>query len=247
MVKAKESGRVFYPAKPHHSRHNSDCDPCKNQRISYSPLNRSHDSTCDNSSSRSSSKGESEAKSESSKNKTRESVELVPIKLEFDDELISQALLLEVNSYSDRILYELDHDDIVRVFEKFGPVISVTIQDSSKAIVKMKNKEDFEKAEKHLHLYELSSFNAYLTVKKSKAPAVEPKSPLLAEKDKTPKTSSCVDAQTTINKIYRDDDKRVPEAVKEDQKTKPEIAVKETAVKAEVSCEDTIKVGINKD
>ena len=50
MLKAKESGRVFYPTKVHQSRHKRQEDPGKGQRDALSPLNRSHDSTCDSSS-----------------------------------------------------------------------------------------------------------------------------------------------------------------------------------------------------
>mmetsp|Transcript_21275 Transcript_21275/g.23683 ORF Transcript_21275/g.23683 Transcript_21275/m.23683 type:complete len:128 (+) Transcript_21275:14-397(+) len=45
MLKAKKSGRVFYPSKANHSRHNSHDNKNKAPRADLSPLNRSHDST----------------------------------------------------------------------------------------------------------------------------------------------------------------------------------------------------------
>ena len=45
MLKAKRSGRVFYPSKVTHSRHNSQDNQTKGAREDLSPLNRSHDST----------------------------------------------------------------------------------------------------------------------------------------------------------------------------------------------------------
>jgi len=50
MLTAKGSSRIFYPAKSRHLRHNSQEDYGKEDKLGLSPLNISHDSTCDSSS-----------------------------------------------------------------------------------------------------------------------------------------------------------------------------------------------------
>lgn len=51
MLSSKESGRVFYPSKARHSRHNSQETYDNNQnKLNFSPLNKSNQSTCDSSS-----------------------------------------------------------------------------------------------------------------------------------------------------------------------------------------------------
>lgn len=171
MLKAKKSGRVFYPSKVHHSRHNSHDAQIKGAvRQDLSPLNRSHDSTCDSSSgcTDSSSKDGSGSKVGLSKHQSEMNKNIVPIKLSLDDEpsAIVPSLIVEVVSSSEKVEYELEQDDVRKVFEKFGPVSQVEINGkSNKAFVRMENLQNGQQAEKYLNFYQLPETNAYLTVK----------------------------------------------------------------------------------
>lgn len=171
MLKAKKSGRVFYPTKVHHSRHNShDNDAIKNQRENLSPLNLSRDSTCDSSSAitDSSSKDGSGAKLKMAKVASERVKEIIPIKLNFDDEPtpVLPSLIVEVISSTNSVEYELEQNDVRKVFEKFGPVSSVTVHEkSNKAVVIMEDPKNGHQAEKYLNFYQLPGTSAYLTVK----------------------------------------------------------------------------------
>jgi len=75
-------------------------------------------------------------------------------------------LLVEVVSSSADIEYELDEDDVRIVFEKFGKVSSVEVdQQSNKAVVVIEDARDGYDAEKYLNFYKLTDSSAYLTVK----------------------------------------------------------------------------------
>lgn len=169
MLKAKKSGRVFYPSKVHHSRHNSQDDQIKGQRDDLSPLNRSHDSTCGSSSGQtdSSSKNGSGVKLSMTKASSERVKDIIPIKLNFEDEpAVVPTLIVEVVSSSDSVEYELEQNDVKQVFEKFGPVSSVEIHEkTNKAVVTMEDPKHGQQAEKYLNFYQLPNTNAYLTVK----------------------------------------------------------------------------------
>lgn len=170
MLKAKKSGRVFYPSKPHHSRHNSHGGEQKKATMEeISPLNMSRDSTTDSSSlTDSSSKDGSGSKLTMSKLSSERTKEIIPIKLCFDEEPAAPipALVVEVISSSASVEYELEQSDVRRVFEKFGPVTNVDIfEKSNKAVVTMQELQDGYQAEKFLNFYQLPGTNAHLTVK----------------------------------------------------------------------------------
>ena len=170
MLKAKKSGRVFYPNKVHHSRHNSHDNNFKAARDDLSPLNRSHDSTCNSSSGStdSGSKNGSGAKLPLEKASSERAKEIVPIKLNFDDEppAVVPTLVVEVVSNQAKVDYELEKEDVRMLFEKFGPVSSVEIHErSNKAVVIMEDPQNGYQAEKSLNFYQIPNANAYLTVK----------------------------------------------------------------------------------
>ena len=170
MLNAKKSGRVFYPSKATHSRHNSHDETLKSQREELSPLNRSHDSTCNSSSGStdSSSKNGSGSKLVLNKLSSERTKKIIPIRLNFEDEpaAILPTLVMEVVSSSEDLNYELEKSDVRAFFEKFGPVTSVDIQENSnKAVVVMEDVQHGHQAEKYLNFYQLAGTNAYLTVK----------------------------------------------------------------------------------
>ena len=170
MLKAKRSGRVFYPSKMHKSRHNSHDNQNKGSRADPSPLNRSHDSTWDSSSgcTDSSSNEGSGSKISQMKNQSERVKEIIPIKLNFEDDPspVNPTLIAEVISKNTKVKYELDPNDVKTVFEKFGKVSNVEIQeDSNKAVITMEDPQKGKLAEKHLNFYELPGNQAYLTVK----------------------------------------------------------------------------------
>lgn len=170
MLKAKKTGRVFYPNKVHHSRHNSHDNNFKVSRDDLSPLNRSHDSTCNSStgSTDSGSKNGSGSKLTLNKASSERTKEIVPIKLNFEDEppCVIPTLVVEVVSNKEKVDYELEKEDVRMLFEKFGPVASVEIHErTNKAVVIMEDPQNGYQAEKSLNFYQIPKANAYLTVK----------------------------------------------------------------------------------
>ena len=210
MLKAKKSGRVFYPSKFHHSRHNSHDAKIKAVRENLSPLNRSHDSTCDSSSGRtdSSSKDGSGVKLAMAKNQSERMKEIVPIKLNFEDDVspINPTLIVEVVSKNDKVKFELDPNDVKTVFEKFGTVTKVEILERcDKAVVTMEDPQNGQQAEKYLNFYQLPGTEAYLTVKwQFENPEGLQKANQL--KNHLSKARSNYDNQTINNKNYQQQD-----------------------------------------
>lgn len=252
MLKAKESGRVFYPSKVRHSRHNSHSDQInKFDRTDSSPLYRSHDSSngssTDNTSQRSSS-NDSGRKSESSKSQDSIVADIGPIQLSLEDEstLVVTSLLFEVVSNDSRIKYEFDKADLVKLFESVGPVNSITIHEQAdKATVVMQHQADFNKVQQHLHNYKLPHSNAYLTCNKQ----------FEASNDAQASCSSACDAastkqretseiQTTINKIYQAAE---PHAKQSDNEVRQQAEQPQPAPAVHKTSDCDIKVGVNKD
>lgn len=207
MLKAKRSGRVFYPSKVSHSRHNSHDGQNKGVREDLSPLNRSHDSTCDSSSGTtdSSSKDGSGSKLQIQKHKSERVQEIIPIKLNFEDDSahVNPTLIVEVISKKEGVKYELDPNDVKGVFGKFGTVSKVEILEScDKAVVTMQDPQKGQQAEKYLNFYELPGTDAYLTVKWQFGDSQELHR--VAKQKKTfKKERSNSDPQTINNKNYQ--------------------------------------------
>ena len=248
MLKAKESGRVFYPSKVRHSRHNSHSDPVsKLQRSDGSPLFRSQDSTTDNSS-LSSSNEDSDQKSESAKNQERKMSDVAPIQLNLDDEpiLLVKSLLLEIVSNEKGVKYELEEADLIRVFEKFGPVKSVCLSDqSSKASIIMEWQNDFTKAQQYLNNYILPNSNAYLLVQKEMESVMNSQeSPISNYKPACSKLETFAEIQTTINKNYQGNE--VHNKISENEVSKSEVEPQVVST-SEKPTEYDIKVGVNRD
>lgn len=167
LLKAKRTARLFYPSKGQHCRRVSqNFQQQKIERTGFSPLNRSHDSTCDSISGCSSSKDGSGAKP--AQCAEDEHKELQPIRLEFEDDgvKITPSLIVEVVSNTEGVNYQLENKDVRKVFEKFGSVASVeVIENARKAIVVMEDLAQGKQAEKYLNFYKLANSSAYLTVK----------------------------------------------------------------------------------
>lgn len=253
MLKAKESGRVFYPTKVHHSRHNSHDDPLKGQRDALSPLNRSHDSTCDSSSgyTDSSSKDGSGSKLTLTKASSAKTKEIIPIRLSFDDEpaTVTPTLVVEVVSSSENVEYELDQNDVRKVFEKFGPVTSVEIHEkSNKAVVVMEDAQHGYQAEKYLNFYQLPGTNAYLTVKWQFGDYECLQRATKLQKGTTNQnTDKFSQNQTKINKNYQVKDAQIHESVNE---VKRDLGVSDTSAQCQQEVEqadDSSPLGLSKE
>ncbi|CAI2365995.1 unnamed protein product [Moneuplotes crassus] len=170
MLEAKKSGRVFYPSKVTHFRHNSHDNQTKVVRQDLSPLNRSHDNTCGSSSgiTDSSSKEGSGSKVQIQKPQSERVKDIIQIKLNFEDDVLQEnpTLIVGVVSKKEGVKYELDPNDIKLVFEKFGDVANVEIVEScNQAVVTMEDLQKGQEAEKYFNFYQLPGADAYLTVK----------------------------------------------------------------------------------
>ena len=86
---------------------------------------------------------------------------------ETKNKLMIKSLILEVISIDKGIIFELDQDDLLKVFGKFGTWISAIIDNSfTKATIVMKDQKDFEKAFQFLNNIKFQSYNAYITLNK---------------------------------------------------------------------------------
>lgn len=207
MLKAKESGRVFYPSKARHSRHNSHSDSLsKLQSRDESPLLESQDSTTD-STSHSSSNNDSDHKSESAKTQARKMSDVSPIQLKLEDEpvLLVKSLQLEVVSNDRGIQYDLDEADLIETFRRFGPVRNVSLNKlTCKATIVMECQDDFTKAQQYMNNYILPQLNAYLLVEKEMEPIANDKVfPISKNEPIFQQSEGLTGIQTTINKNYQ--------------------------------------------
>ena len=123
--------------------------------------------------------------------------------------------MVEVISNSENVKYELDPQDVKNVFEKFGKVSKVEVQEScNKAVVTMEDPEMGKLAEKHLNFYQLPGTEAYLTVKwqfddyEELQRVAEQKKPSFVNAQNSPKesnvkeeNSSLIDASPSSNNI----------------------------------------------
>jgi hypothetical protein len=251
MLNAKKSGRVFYPSKVHHSRHNSHDGHSKGQREDLSPLNRSHDSTCD-SSSGSSSKDGSGSKLAMAQHRSERLKEIVPIRLNFDDEpsTIVPTLIVEVTlvSGTDNIEYELEQNDVQKVFEKFGPVKSVEIHGkTNKAVVIMEDAQHGQQAEKYLNFYQLPGTNAYLTVKWQFGDFEGLQRAAMIQKSGSQLTNSISQDQTIINKFYQSKDAQNQNSVNEGMGSLSATPISSQFNKESSQYEDSSKLGVSRE
>lgn len=170
-------------------------------RQDLSPLNRSHDSTCDSASgcTDSSSKDGSGTKSKFSDQSAKNV--LAPVKLNLEDDDLAPTLVVEVVSSTAKVEYELEKGDVRQVFEKFGPVSFVEVNDkSNQAFVTMENLQNGQQAEKYLNFYQLPGTNAYLTVKWQFGDFESLKKARDARKQSLERSEG---SQTTCNKNYQ--------------------------------------------
>lgn len=257
MLKAKKSGRVFYPSKVNHSRHNSHDKNNKGQREDLSPLNRSHDSTCDSSSglTDSSSKDGSGSKIALAQHQSERLKEIIPIRLDFEDEPtpVVPSLIVEVVSSSaepnaNKIEYELEKNDVQKVFEKFGPVKSVEIHGkTNKAVVVMEDPQHGQQAEKYLNFYQLPGTNAYLTVKWQFGDFEGLQRATMMQKSNSQLTSSIGQDQTTINKIYQVKDAQNANFVNEETGSLSAAPVSSQFNQESSQYEDSSQVGVSRE
>jgi RNA recognition motif-containing protein len=117
-----------------------------------------------------------------------------------EDEL-APILVVEVVSSSSKVEYELEKGDVRQVFEKFGPVSHVEVNDKcNQAFVTMENLQNGQQAEKYLNFYQLPGTNAYLTVKWQFGDFESLQKARDARKQKLEKKDG---SQTTCNKNYQ--------------------------------------------